>query len=83
MTERATRAQVHLQEALNKVNELCAPIEGMTLQDWYVIATHRDKDGEEVHSRFTRFGQAPWTDAGLLSYSLESDKGDWQGDDEA
>jgi hypothetical protein len=55
----------------------------MTLKDWYVITTHVDAEGDEIMSRFTRTGQMPWTDAGLLTFALQQDEREWQDDDAA
>ena len=81
MTEEATPAKAHIQTALEGLADLCEPLAGMRLKDWYVITTHTDDDGEEIMSRFTRTGQVPWTDAGLLTFALQQDEREWAQDD--
>ena len=81
MTEEATPAKAHIAAALEGVAALCEPLAGMRLKDWYVITTHADDSGEEIMSRFTRTGQMPWTDAGLLTFALQQDEREWAEDD--
>jgi hypothetical protein len=82
-SDEATPAKAHLRAALQALAEHCEPLEGATLKDWYVITTHVLPDGEEVLSRFTRTGQPPWTDAGLLTFAAQEDEREWHEDDEA
>ncbi|MDX6285166.1 MAG: hypothetical protein QOG53_651 [Frankiales bacterium] len=82
MTDEDTPAKTHLREALERLAELCEPLSGMQLKDWYVITTHTDDAGEEIMSRFTRTGQMPWIDAGLLTFALQQDEREWAEDEE-
>lgn len=81
MSNEATAAQQHLQNALVELQTHCEPLAGLRLKNWYVITTHTDDDGEEILSRFTRPAQMPWTDVGLLTFALNEDRREWQEDD--
>jgi hypothetical protein len=81
MADEDTPARAHLRRALEALGEHSEPLKGMRLKDWYVITTHTDDSGEEIMSRFTRTGQMPWTDAGLLTFALQQDEREWAEDD--
>jgi len=67
----------NIRAALDELADRCEPLAGMNLKDWYVITTHVDDQGDEIMSRFTRPGQMPWTDAGLLTFALQQDEHEW------
>lgn len=83
MVEEATPAKAHIRDALEALVHHCEPLAGARLKDWYVITTHVDRDGEEILSRFTRTGQTPWTDLGLLRFAIQEGQREWAEDDAA
>jgi len=82
MNEEATPAKQFLRATLQTLGEHTETLRGLPLKDWYVITTHITDDGDEILSRFTRTGQPPWVDTGLLKFALDSDLREWAEDDQ-